>query len=712
MTHSLPLLLCVTIPALAGADDLPWHADGWSHRAVVAVADRADAGVDAAAVAVHHAGLARADANDYRIFDAAGAPVPYEVVYHHPHRRSLIHFRADVGPEPFAVYYGHADAPPDTRRALSKPGPGHGPPTPGPDAGGWIPRAGLVLTTMRRPTDLPNPRTVEDLGGLIAASPGLDGAGHRANISDSFNPFGDSDYFISIYRGWIRLPSAGRYSFCTASNEASFSFLDGAELVHWPGRHTEKRGERGEKKAEHDLEAGLHHVEYCHEEVLLYSVAFLGYRPPGAPHHVGIPDGLFPQPHRARVRRYERAGGRRAAAPAVALVDSLWPKLRPEGQYTRFRFAADAGSDPCDLGDWRIAWDFGDGLTARGPEVEHVYFRTGSFRVTMSIDRPGGEAATRHWLLTVYPIEHLDGPYQSAEPSAYRPHMDGCDRTALADDDLVELARYYVEIGDRSAAAAAAQALLARADVGPALVAEAHWICADGADDRVAHLRAALQFEPAAARRVRITAALIHEVGVRGADLDACERLYDDARKLVGSNALGGAFKTALRDVAIAIGDARLHALKIDAAAEAYHLAEALEEPPIPLPVRQARIGSYHDHIVRHLAAGRADQAGAVAERWRRQFPADQMRGELPYWLGRIAAELDRPADAIAPLKLAITLAEGAEFEADARYRLAHALLATGDRTAYRDTLQGLVRSGLAGPLRAKALAELAAPQP
>ena len=61
-------------------------------------------------------------------------------------------------------------------------------------------------------------------------------------------------------------------------------------------------------------------------------VAFLGYKPPGAKHYGGIPDSLFPQPHRARVLRYEREGAVQTVMLRPALLDSLWPRTRPSGQ--------------------------------------------------------------------------------------------------------------------------------------------------------------------------------------------------------------------------------------------------------------------------------------------------------------------------------------------------------------------------------------------
>ena len=91
---------------------------------------------------------------------------------------------------------------------------------------------------------------------LIAGSKAKDGARWQRHVADGYNPFGSSDYYISIYRGWVRTPKAGPYQFCTVSNKASFSFLDGKPLVHWPGQHTVERGVHGEVNAKVELTAG------------------------------------------------------------------------------------------------------------------------------------------------------------------------------------------------------------------------------------------------------------------------------------------------------------------------------------------------------------------------------------------------------------------------------------------------------------------------
>ncbi|MFW6336441.1 MAG: hypothetical protein ACOC3G_04875, partial [Phycisphaeraceae bacterium] len=303
----LTAIIAATTAAATAADASAWHAEGWPHRAVIVTEPGGSEGVETAIVRLHHAGLTQNDVNDLRLFDSDGEPVPYEVAYHDPRRDTLLRFRADAGGETFHLYFGNADASRDPHRVRTQP-PGEGPPQPGPAGGDWIPRAGLVLATHRRPIDVDNPQNFDEMRTLLADSPRPDGAGVVRNIRHGLNPFGDSDHYLSVYRGWIELPEGGTWGFCTASNEASFSFLDGEELIHWPGRHTEKRGERGQKSAEHELDAGRYFVEYLHEEVLLYQVAFLGWKEPGGGGYTAIPKDAFVRARPASVVRYERQG--------------------------------------------------------------------------------------------------------------------------------------------------------------------------------------------------------------------------------------------------------------------------------------------------------------------------------------------------------------------------------------------------------------------
>jgi len=709
-------LLALGRPATAAE---PWHAPGWPLRAVVEVTG-AGTGGDTAAVRVHHAGTARPDGRDVRVFDAGGRPVPWHLAYHAPRRDSLISFRAPDPKGTFYVYFGKADAATDPRQTRLDPRPGAGPPAPGPKADGWIPRAGLVLATLRRPTEAPNPETVEQMARLIADSPRPDGAGYRRNIRDGVNPFGDSDHFISIYRGWLRLPKPGAWGFCTASNEASFSFLDGKPLVHWPGRHTEQRGKYGQKRAETEASAGLHYVEYYHEEMLLYQVAFLGWRPPGAPHFTGIPDGAFPRPHRAVVRRYEATGGQAVPMPHPELVDSLWPRERPAGQYTRYRFSAGPGEEAGPLADWSFQWDFGDGLAAEGYRVEHVYLATGTYEVRLRAAGPGGRSVDRRWPLAVFPIEHLAEGFKNGSPGVYRAMVAAQDRSRLDARGVAERMRFFEEFGPQDEARRAAEDLLTRQDAEPSARRDAHlalartgaardaWRAVPGPDART-HLDAALRLAEQPVARMRVTARLIRHLGVDEGDVAAAEAAYSGAEALAKGQTLAGRLKAAFRDATIAIGDAHLAAGRPEKAGEDYRTAEALADPVIPPQVRAAKLGAYPERLEQLLAGHKLDEARQVLQEWYEQMPSDILRGEMLFWMGKVELLREKAKAAVRPLRLAIDLGQGAAFEAEARWRLAEAYRKTGDAEARRAALTGLVRTGLAGPYREKALAALEA---
>lgn len=697
-------------------------------------------GVDTAIVRLHHAGLTQDNANDLRLFDGDGKPVAYEVVYHDPQRDALLRFRTDAADAPggtFHLYFGNADAPRDPHRVRTRP-PGEGPPGPGPAGGDWIPRAGLVLATHRRPVEADNPQTVEEMRRLLADSPGPDGAGIVGNIRHGLNPFGDSDHYLSIYRGWIELPEGGTWGFATASNEASFSFLDGNELIHWPGRHTEKRGERGQMSAEHELDAGRYFVEYLHEEVLLYQVAFLGWKKPGGRGYTAIPDNAFVQARPASVVRYEQRGGTplAMAMPHVRLVDSLWPERsdRDTGQYTRYRFTLhgnEANANDLDaLADWTLQWRFGDGAAATGPSVEHVYLSTGPRDLELHATSPVGEKSVRRWPVNVFPVEHLAGPFEEGDNDTYAKIVERYGSGESLDaDSVVELAHFHRERRAMDRSIAAAEEALRRNDLaddrrreasllaaGRAGLTPHHWLIdltRERAKSADAHLSRALDLSETPARAIETLARRIRVVGIDGGvPLEQAVELYAEAEKRFEASVRDAATLAAFREATIALGDAALAAGETDTATEHYRRAERLANPVFPPPVRAAKTGAMPERIAQRLGADQPREAAAVAHRWLHDFPADMVSGKPLLWLGRTALARGEPERAVRPLRVAVKLSAGALHETRARWWLAEAHRRTGDRDAYRRALKALAAMNVSDPYRERAVDQLQELQP
>jgi tetratricopeptide (TPR) repeat protein len=737
----LAILLLVTRPATAAN---PWHLPGWQARAIVEIPKPAtDADVDTAAVKVLCQGRARADGSDYRVLDAAGKAVPFQITFHDAGRYSLLSFRAADAKQRYFVYFGNPKAERSPEEIVIDPKPGAGPPK-----AAWVPRFGLVYQTIRRPKG-DNPKTVADMAKLIADSPGKDGARYQRRIADGYNPFGSSDYYISIYRGWMRIPKDGKYQFCTASNEASFSFMDGKELVHWPGRHTAARGMHGEVNAMIELTAGLHYVEYYHEEVTLEQMAFLGWRPSadlGA--FGGIPETVYTAPHDGVVTRYEDARGQLVTFEPV-ITDSVWPLDRSEGQYTRVHFQV-GKAPPLPEGS-TVTWDFGDGQTATGLDVDHVYLVLGNYAVTLNVLGP--PTATVRWPLEIYEIEHVTEQFKEGRPKDYAKLAKAYDRNKLDATNLKELAHLLAESEEPAEAVEVGKGFVQRFEKEkPEMLPKVRRLMADcalrlgkaGVEEAIASYQASIGKDTPLAERFDILARLIRLLGM---ERDLIEKagtvvvqVEDEAFKAIesktaltdkGKDAWRRAIKgatddetltayesivrgalepeilSAYRRAVIAGGDVLLWHAKRDGALALYRRAERLNLTKIPANVKAARVGAYPNSIREFIDSGNIGAAVDVVDKWEETFPSDKIEGQTFFWRGKLLALRGQPGDAARYLPRGVGLGSGGRFETEARWLLAEALEQLDRKDDAKKELAKLIATGLNDEFTKKAREKL-----
>jgi tetratricopeptide (TPR) repeat protein len=703
-------LACVGLFAGAASAADPWHLPGWQARAVVEVtAPSTESGVDTAGVKVLCQGRTKPDGSDYRVLDAAGNAVPFQLVYHDAARYSLISFRADNPRQRFFVYFGNPGASRAAEEVATDPTPGSGPPK-----GAWLPRYGFVLQTMQRPEG-DNPRTVAEMAKLITGSKEKYGGRYQRRVAEGYNVFGPSDYYVSVYRGWVRVATPGKYQFCTASNEASFSFLDGKELVHWPGRHTAERGIHGEVNVTVELTAGLHYLEYYHEEVTLEQMAFLGWLPPGGGSgFVGIPESFYTAPHGASVTRYEDAGGKPLAHFDPVITDSVWPASRSEGQYTRCRFRA--GTDPAPAPETKFEWDFGDGQKGTGPEVEHVYLMLGTFPVTLTTQGPSG-SATASWPLLVFEIEHVTDQFREGRPKDYAALARGYDRTKLDAQGLEELAQLFAEAEESAEALAVGKLFFERfASPKPAQAARLRRLMAECAlrtgkasvDEAIANYQASLAGEMPAAEKIDVLTRLIRLVGIERNLPQKAEALLKQVDETLKTSKVDRETRAAYRRAVIAAGDVLLWQGKTEGARALYERAEHLG-PDIPPQVRAARVGAYPGSLREYLGGGNYGAALDLVDRWEETFPTEKVKGQTLFWRGKVLLLRGQTQDAERCLDRAVRLTVGAEFETEARWLLAQALEWLGRKDDARRELAKLVATGLDDDYSRKARQKLLA---
>jgi TolA-binding protein len=705
--HGLAVaLLVIGISPAAAAE--PWHRPVWQARAIVEIPSPSTApGVDTAAVRILCQGRARADGNDYVVLDAAGKPVPFQIMFHDAGRYSLLAFQADNPRQRFYVYFGNPKAKRPAEQIDGTVIPGLGPPR-----APWIPRYGLVLETIQRPEGA-NPQTIEEMARLIAGGKARYGARYQRRIADGYNQFGPSDYYISIYRGWLRIPHNGKYQFCTVSNEASFSFLDGKPLVHWPGRHTVERGIHGEKNVLVELTAGLHYIEYYHEEVTLEQMAFLGWRPSadkGA--FSAIPESVYTAPHDAQVTRYEDVHGPLLHFEPV-ITDSIWPAERHEGQYTRCQFRV--GQSPAPAPGTTFRWDFGDGQSATGAEVEHVYLALGTYPVTLTAQGPR-EPQTARWPLEIYAIDHVTDQFKEGLPKDYARLARTYDRTRLDAASLKELAYLLAESDEPARAIEAGKEWLAR--FGPAqpdLAGHVRRLLADcmvrlgqgNLDEAVAFYRASLTPATPLPEKLDVHARLIRLLGIEANQPEKAREVVAQVEEAVRGAKMNEEVRTAYRRAIAAAGDVQLWHGRVNAAREDYQRAEGLRDRPIPPQVRAARIGAYPNAIREFLAAGNLGAALDVVGRWEDTFPTDKPNGQTFFWRGKVLLRRGQARDAARYLARGVALAPGAAWESEGRWLLAEALEQLKRPEDARRELAKLVASGIQDKFAQKARAKL-----
>src|SRR5438034_5764122 len=311
-------------------------------------------------------------------------------------------------------------------------------------------------------------------------------------------------------------------------------------------------------------------------------MAFLGWRPsadagPFAP----IPESIYTAPHEAVVTAYEDPRGPLLRFEPV-IADSVWPTERHEGQYTRCR--CQAGKTLALPGSTTYRWDFGDGQTATGAEVEHVYLTLGTYPVTLTAQGPQG-AATARWPLQVYEIEHITDQFKEGPPKEYAKLARHYDRGKLNADALKELAHLLAENEEPAEAIEVAREYLKRfGDKPPLTLAQVRRLLADcsirlgktGLDEAIANYQASLVPEMPVAEKLDVLARLIRLLGIERGLPDKVDAVMDQAERTWKTAKPDADTKAAYRRTVIATGDVLLWNKKPADAADFYRRAEAL----------------------------------------------------------------------------------------------------------------------------------------
>jgi len=346
----------------ASADSTPWHLRDWPYRRALLLAasiktDLPGDEVCWAVIPTH--GQIRSISDPIRVVSASGSERPYMPLRLGPGDQLEICFAAQPKAKKYFVYYGNSDA-----QAKSY---------------DWQPRRGLLLSGRTYPGGpmqrLSQVQRIYRLGRE-------QGKTFVPNVFFGYNPLGPPGDYVHHYLGWLICPADGTYTFATSSDDASWLLIDGKTVVAWPGQHRWRADAKHNGRVQ--LTRGLHRFEYWHINAGPFGGAVAAWQPPGAERIRVIPAKAFAPVARCEPGDLDRADRQRQ--PDFRFTQQGMAFFANRYSF-RWLFLARMPGGPTRSGTY--VWDFGDGMTSRGRTVEHIYLRSGTYTVTLTVTYMG-----------------------------------------------------------------------------------------------------------------------------------------------------------------------------------------------------------------------------------------------------------------------------------------------------------------------------------
>lgn len=360
------LLLSLLLGAPAALTEAAgWWRGAWEYRAGVTFPPQRReqaqptglAGDDVGVATFHHGGHIAADGRDVRVVTSRGQVVPHRILMMTgPGDRCRVAFALRPDVPTYYVYFGNpksepSDPPLDIRRGV------------------------LIEMWPYLGGPANNPAETQKTLERSQSKPAL-GAGFADDIFQGCNPFGPRQNIAGRYTAWIVAPQAGEYQFATSSMNASFLWVDDALVVpnggwHGPQYQIIRRGSV-------TLTAGLHKLTFLHISPWGDPIAVVVWQPPGR--QWSRLDAKAFTPVRAG-----QAGPVEKRGQAIN-IDFL---VQPGGEtfcrnryYQRREFVARIQGRGGHGVKWR--WEFGDGLSGEGENVQHVYLLPGVYTIRLT----------------------------------------------------------------------------------------------------------------------------------------------------------------------------------------------------------------------------------------------------------------------------------------------------------------------------------------
>lgn len=628
--------------------------------------------------------------HDLRVVNEIGEPINFRVLQHRPDRYGVLQIQVPRREEVTAwLYFGNREAfPIDTMGADEF-------------APRWEAKAMVEMRTYRKKTKK-HPKTLAELQAMIKEAGEPEGITFAKGVYSGHNPFGESDHYISVFDGHIRVEEPGEHLFHAYADDGCWVLLDGKEVLSWPGPRifNMDRWNLPGHDFKANLQPGLHRIQFFHEEGEENQIAFLRWKPPSWTHINNIAKAQWGYLRWAHID-FVQAADR-------PLVAGMKPRIRhtywiPDTEHQLNWVAVDDRSMSTAGKIVKRRFEMDDGTVYEtnetGRAVEHIFFSNGAREITLTVTDEEGNTDTASCKLDLWQINtgiryelgaHRD-PIAAllGQRGGYLPMSDQyLDRfetvpeyrlDSMTDSDLVGYALFWDTFADdRKLLAAVAE--LARRDpdhawlgrlagraVRSALRSGAEMDIADSLLEREEKRESSP--EARAATSMRRVYLLTWGKG----DHERALEMIHSIRAKAGSTT---AWRSLVHRAWIAEGDVYVLQGDYEKAKTTYRRAERTDSRTLSRPAKLARVGSYPFAVEDYLSRDMYEEAIDVINQWEDMLPLVKLEGLTLFLRGRCLYLIRPSAVALRYLRAAEAVNPGALHVPHAVWLGANCLLA------------------------------------